>query len=174
MQIITDKIQRTLKYMFAHGTLLKHHIEYANDIKDKTLSEYELPHEITDILLNNIHFVDSFKSDVLIDIKTITRDLLNNDSAIHVIAMRRSGVDGNEFFMSRIEDFWRSNNCTGLCEYYRKVFVVYTHKITAADINNPNNQLGCHNLELSRYHINDYLIAIVDATNSIPLPSAIE
>lgn len=169
MQGLTPELGKIIKYMLGHGKLEKYYIVDANELKDKNPGDYDLPHEITDVLLDNIHYVEHFKSDVLIDIDTIRRDIVKHSTSTNIVAMRRSGVDGNDFFMSRLNDFYRTNNYTALSDYYRRVFVVFTHKIRECDI----DDLDYHDFALSRYNVGDTLIAIFDASCAIPSASII-
>lgn len=141
---------RNLAYMAEHGNQIAvHGIDYSSF---RNPDAFVVPYEITDPMLGNVHLVDSYRSDLLISIgslreKILDKDLDRSEPKYIVVALRRQGVDGNEYFLNNLKNWHDTGEFANRSNYYRRIFVVkMVHSDKSGD------------LELT----------LVDATDAIP------
>lgn len=148
-------VSNNISYMTEHGNILKTAYIRHSDFN----SEYacSLPSDILCILLDNIHYVERYKSDLIIDIESINKGLRdNNFESIHVLAYRCDGVDHNSYVDSTLKSYFM-NHGSDPHHYYRKTFIIKIHVITENDTE-----------DIRFNNIGDVRIDIIDATNAYP------
>ena len=151
---------KNIQYLSEHGktinlcTIRRSELESA---KEKP-QYFALPYDITEPILQSIHLVQRFSSDVLCNINTLKNEILDGEEHnILVFGLRDSGVDGNSYFDGRISEWMRWNNHAALSNYYRKIFVV------EYQIMKETSMVDGH-----YYEKGDYMVIVKDATHAIP------
>lgn len=74
---------------------------------------------IIEELLNNLSYVEHYKSDIIYDIKTINDTVASNEHKVLWLGYRRDGVDHTNFILDEILSY---PNMDYLGNYYRKLF----------------------------------------------------
>jgi hypothetical protein len=83
------------------------------------LNEIPSVQPIIEELLNNLFYVENYKTDIIYDIEKIKQTAKTNDYKVLWIGYRKFGVDHTEFIFNQIEEY---PNIKYLENYYRKIF----------------------------------------------------
>ncbi len=115
-----------------------------------------LPTDIATALLRPLAYVESYLSDVLIDINSVRRRILDGErSGWALLGYRQMGVDCTSFVESRFKEWYSWRNYGMMESYYRRVYAVAWE---------PVDKEGD---SLSR-HWSDIVIRVLDASHAHP------
>jgi hypothetical protein len=130
---------------------------------------YVLPFTITDILLQDIHLCDNYKSDLLVSIQTLQDEI--KDLIIHpdlkskhvVFGYRKNGVDGNLAFIVNFKTWCEQHNYSMAANYYRRCYIA---EIGIVDDNFAYKEIYG---KTAQYYNGDIYILLYNASNNIIL-----
>ena len=159
-------IDKNILYMMQNGKIINTSVmrrdELASDAKQPMC--FALPYDITNPLLKDIHLVEQYMSDLLVNINSIRADIMEsaakheNPEGYSVIGFRKQGVDGETYITCRLKE-WFNNFVRSLAaEYYRRVYIVKWYPVSKSN----NEEFG------RMYDSNDIIIELIDASNCIP------
>lgn len=74
---------------------------------------------IIEEFLNNLQYVECYKTDIIYDIEKIKQTALTNDEQVLWIGYRKFGIDNTDFIFNQIEEY---PDVRFLENYYRKMF----------------------------------------------------
>lgn len=159
-------IDKNILYMMQYGNVVHTSVirkdELSSDLNRPM--RFTLPYDITNPLLKDIHLVEQYMSDLLVNINSIRADIMESilknkiPEGYSVIGFRKYGVDGETYVICRLKE-WFDNFARNLAaEYYRRMYIVKWYPVSKS--NNENFK--------QMYNPNDIIIELIDASNCIP------